>query len=140
MALLFLDAGSFDQVRKALDLSLDAESLPDDTIQLPIYAPDAEDELLARNPAAATYAEGSAQKERAIRAAIYLTAARLVPSLPAIASESLGDWKLTQTPPDLVKLAASLRGRASSLITQNVTGSSLAPLQSFWLASGRRGL
>jgi hypothetical protein len=141
MPLQFLDAGSFDQVRACLDLSLDAASLPDELIAQPVYAPDAEAEVLERDVNAATYADGTVAKQRATNAAVFLTAARLAPSLPAIASEKLGDWQMSQTPPDLAKLAASLRGMAARQISLNVNGTTSAPLPSFGLAKagcGRR--
>jgi hypothetical protein len=139
MPLTFLSASSFDAVRAALDLSLDAGSLPDDLIQSDLYAPTAEAELLERDPLASTYAEGTDKKRRATNAAILLTAAYLAPSLPSIAEEKLGDWQMRQTAPDFTKLAASLRGRAAREINMNVYGTSTRPLQAFWLASGRRG-
>lgn len=134
MPLSLLDASSFAQIRAALDLSLDAASLPDDLIQQPIYGPAAEAEVLERDPNAAGYLEGTAAKQRAINAAVFLTAAYLAPSLPAISQEKLGDWQMSQTPPDLTVLAASLRARAAREISLNVNGTTTAPLPAFWLA------
>jgi hypothetical protein len=137
--LRFLDADSPAQVRKLLDLGLEQDALPDEVIQQSIYAGAAEAELMERDPNAITYPEGSIAKERAVRAAILLTAARLAPSLPGVVTERLGDWQFTQTPPDLTAIAASLRGMAAQQISLNVNGRANVPLPSFWLASGARG-
>lgn len=136
-----MDNASYDQIRAALDLSLDAGSLPNSVIDQQIYGYAAEAEVLERDPLTLTYTVGSAARQRAINAAVLLTAARLAPSLPAISMERLGDWQMSQTPPDLAKLEASLRGMAARQISQNVNGASSVPLPSFWLARAgcRRG-
>jgi hypothetical protein len=134
MPLLFLDSSTYPQIRAALDLSLDAASLPDAIITQAIYAYDAEAEVIERDPNAPAYLVGSDARQRAVNAAVFLTAARLAPSLPAISAEKLGDWQESRTPPDLEKLAASLRSMAARQISQNVSGSSSVPLTGFWLA------
>src|SRR5436309_3365234 len=124
MPLLLLSAGSYDAIRKSLDLGLDEKALPDEVIEYPIYGPAAEADVTAADPLALTYAEGTVAKERCIRAAIFLTAARLAPSLPAIMQEAIGDYRLQQQPPDLALLARTLRGLAQAELAQNMTGGS----------------
>lgn len=139
MPLAFLNATSYDQIRGALDLTLGQAQLPDEVIQQSIYGPAAEGDLLDLDPAAGGYAEGTLLKERSIRAVIYLTAARLALSYPAVMLTAVGDFKVQKSPQDLALLARSLRGLAAREIALNTGTSKDRIQQQFWLAAGRRG-
>jgi hypothetical protein len=128
------------QIRAALDLTLDENALPNETIQMPIYGPSGELDTLAADPNAATYALDSAQWQRAVNAVVYFTAARLAPRLPQILRERLGDYEYQRQAWDGAAKAAELRGLAQEEIAANIeSDGEVEPLTGFWLASGCRG-
>lgn len=139
MPLVLITAGGYDQVRKALDLGLDENALPDHVIDYSIYGPAAEADVLSQDPNAFTYQEGTGQKDRTIRAAIYMTAARLALALPPITQEVIGDYRFQQAAVDLPVLARTLRGLADREISMNTGTQADRIQQQFWLAKGRRG-
>ena len=103
-------SGDYAMVRAAIDLSVTASVLPDATIQLDIFQGAAEAELLGRYPDIAD-AEG-ADLVVAKRAAAYLTAARILPRLPNITSEDLGDQNYNREPIDIEARVKELRALA----------------------------
>lgn len=133
-------ADSPGMVRAYLDLSLDANSLPDELMES--FADDAEDEVLDRDVNAASYTDllEPTKKRRAERAVAYLTASRMALQLPVILSEALGDFKYTRQPYDSAGMYALLRRRALALIDLNTgnTGET-TPLFAFTTAPGYRG-
>lgn len=135
-------ADSPEMVRKALDISLDANALPDEAIENPLFVDDAEDELIALDVNALTYTEtpDPTKKRRAERAVALLVASRMALQLPVILSETLGDYRYQRQPYDGAAMFATLRSRALALIDLN-TGSAgeTTPLFAFGLACGRRG-
>lgn len=138
--LRILTYGDYEAVRKSLDLSLDEAALPSEIIELPVFGPAGESDVLERDPYSLGYqTTDTVAWERVRRAAIWFTAARLAPAVPALTMERLGDWSMSRKETDFGALAATLRGRAAAELAQNVTGSSPAPLPSFTLACGRRG-
>ena len=68
----------YPAIRAALDTELDAEVLPDSTIDLSIYRQAAEDDVLALHPEAES--ETGDNLDRVKRAAIFFCAARLAPA------------------------------------------------------------
>jgi hypothetical protein len=126
-------------VRAALDPSLDETGLPDDIIFLPLYAEDAAAEVIQRDPNAVLYTD-DVQRQRVLSATALLTAARIAPVLPQITQFQEGDFRYTLPTYQGDKIAALLRGRAATLIAQNVAVAGVVPpLEGFWLAAGRRG-
>jgi hypothetical protein len=135
-----LFAGIGDQVRAALDVSLDPSALPDATISLPIFVDGAEADILATDPNALTYLVTDAARARVERAFIYLTAAYIAPTLPAITGEQVGGDRYSRAAWDGAKRAAELRGLANAELAAYLNPSGqVEPLFSFGLACGRRG-
>lgn len=105
----------FDAIRKAIDVSLTAEALSDAVIALPIYAGQAELDVLARDANAETYEGVDAAKAQRVRnAAIFLAAARLAPAVPQIKSVALSRSRFDRTTFDPEKRAAELIGLADA--------------------------
>jgi len=134
-----LTADLYAQVRACLDTSLDAAGLPDEVIIQTQYAYAAADEVLARDPLAATYTD-DAKLRRAQNAVALLTAARLCPALPNLTSFQEGDLRYQLKEFDPVTKAAQLRAQAASELALNTsTTGAVLPPNHFWLAAGRRG-
>jgi len=72
----------YPAVRAALLLGLSAEMLPDDTVASPIFQQAAEAEIVRCDPTAES--RTGKEKEAIERAAIYLTAALIAPSIPNV--------------------------------------------------------
>lgn len=122
----YITPAEYPAVRAALDISLDAANLPDAVIALPQYAGQAELWIRANDPNAAGYVPGTEEYIRTTIAAIYATAAYIVPALPNITSETYGDaMRYTRKEYDPAKLEASLWTRARGALP-NLTGSSSA--------------
>lgn len=105
-----LDATLYPSIRSAVDLTLDEIALPDSIIELPIYGPAAELEVLARDSIAAE--RSGTELTHALNAVVYLTAARLVLALPQLTSETLGDYAYNLKGEKPEDRAAQLRGLA----------------------------
>jgi hypothetical protein len=134
----FLTAAEYPSIRAALDVSLDADALPDDIIELPIYAGSAELEVYRRDPD--LYSRTGVHKRRCVNAMIFLTAAYLAPAMPQITSETLGDVTYGFETINWMKLAGELRERADSEIAAVIStvNANSAPSM-FGLATGGRG-
>jgi hypothetical protein len=87
----FLSAAEYPAIRAAIDISLDAESLPDAVIGSSVYQDAAERWVLVANPDAATYAPGTSQYDLSRVAAINACAAMIAPAVPTLTRESYGD-------------------------------------------------
>jgi hypothetical protein len=135
-----LSAFSFDQVRAAIDLALDASALPDETIALPLFVDRAEADIVAQDASALTYLPADSRYDRVQRAHIYFTAAYIVPSLPNITQEQVGSDRYTRKEWDAEKQVARLRGLANAELAAYLTTDGLSePLFAFGRACGRRG-
>lgn len=141
--LQILEAGDYDAIRTRIDTALDSEALPDRVIDL--YGPDAESEVLARDPNALTYQPGGAAPDdekwtRVRRAVIFITAARICGAITLPISEQLGSYRYSLSPWDAGKRAAELRGLAEKELAAylEIDGHVL-PLFSFGVACGSRG-
>lgn len=135
-----LTAPDFPAVRAAIDLSLDATVVPDATIALPIFQGLAETQVLARDPLAAGRVDPDLTHIK--NAAIYLTAALLVASLPQIIQEDFAkDYRYVKQPVDREALAALLRARADDEIDAvlDPNGLSSERPSMFALGHGTRG-
>lgn len=132
----------YDQVRKALDVSLTATSLPDDVIDLPIYAGAARDQVLAAQPDAESLdpVTDAARWQAALAALAYLTAARLAPALPQVTTRQVGDVRVSREKWDAAAAEARLRKLAAgslAILTGTVAGE--RGTAHFWVVPGRRG-
>ena len=91
-----IGTAEYPAVRAAIHYRLKPKDLPDDMIALPIFAPEAELDLLALLPGAESFTD--TKLSRAKNVVIYWTAARLVPSVPQVTAQSfLGDREQFQT-------------------------------------------
>lgn len=132
-------AATAEQVRAVLGLGLSVTEIGDDVIGMSVYAGAAEAELLRRDPLASGYTTDP-QLGNAQRALVYLIAARLVPALPAVLSEQLGDYRYQMQATDATKEAARLQGLADEAIAANLTDTGfVSPIPSFFTVAGRRG-
>lgn len=109
-----LTSADYPAIRAALDLSLDAEGLPDAAISLPLFQGMAEAEVLRRDPDAASRTGDELQHVR--NAAVLLTAGRIAPRLPQVLRERFagGDYEYQMQPRDWEALATSLRADAEA--------------------------
>ncbi len=135
-----LTSAEYPWIRSAIDINLDEVSLPDATIELPIFLTAAETEVT--DQLTTPYASLDAGDQLRVKLAIaYITAALLVVSLPQFKSErSVDGQTYERTVVDPMLLANILRGRASSELAQIVNAGVLAAAPVFFtVASGRRG-
>lgn len=111
-----LTPDDYDDVRAAIDLSLvgDQTTVSDAVIDLELYEPAAEAEVMRRVPNADSLTGDALAAAQ--RATIYLTAARLVLSLPTLSAEKIDTYSYTREVPDPTAQAATLRFLASTEI------------------------
>jgi hypothetical protein len=132
----------YEAVRKAIDLTITAAMLPDSTIGLSIYVGEAEAWVASQDPDWATRTGAAASAIR--RAAIYRAAGNLVPALPVLTREQMGDASFTYATRDIVATVADLYSKATSEIGL-VIGAVVDPFDldamptMFTLAPGYRG-
>jgi hypothetical protein len=137
-----LGGREYDSIRAALDIGLTAEDLPDAVIDLPIYSPAAEAEVLRWVPTAETLA--APQRDRAVRAAILFCAGYLAGAAPQIAQDQVaGDARTVWSTFDAAARQEDLLGRAEeqvSILLREVDEASFPFRPRFFtLAPGRRG-
>lgn len=117
--MISLTVAEFPAVRAAIDITLDAKSLPDEVIGLPTYAGEAERWVLATDPASVLYTPGSDQYAQAQVAAIFACAAMLVPMVPMLTGETYGQaYRYTRKEVDQAALEASLWDRARTALSR----------------------
>lgn len=134
--------GDYPAVRAAIDVSLTAAVLPDDTIGLDVYVGAAEREVRLADPLAESYSGENMERVKA--AAILLTAAALCPAIPRLTSERFADYQYGQQAVDWAALAEHLRRRARAELsaitaTDPTTRASTQRHRAFAVATGRRG-
>ena len=134
-----LTAADYQEVREQIDTSLDVLALPDAIVGRDAYAGAAMREVIARDPLAET--RTGADGARVRLAAIYLTAARLCPAVPALSRETHGETTYQRLTIDPMKRAEELRGLAESELAAVLDPGDATPYRPtmFRLASGRRG-
>lgn len=139
-----LDLIDADEVRAALDVSLNPRALPDDAIDRAVFAGRAVYEISRRDSHAADR-EGE-ERERLALALNLLTASLIAPAVPSIVQESFGDgsnYKRQEI--DWLKRAATLRQQSDEemalLLNSNNPTTARASLMPpfFALARGGRG-
>ena len=136
-----LTQNDYPAIRAALDVGLSAAQVPDALLAREVYHPAAEAEVLRRLPVA----EGDltdAQRERARRAAMFLTAALLAGALPTITQTDFADLSVRRQVPNAAERAATLRAQAevelAALIEELGEVDTSIPVF-FTLAPGYRG-
>ncbi len=136
-----LSAADYPAIRAALDVSLNAQLLPDATIGQDIFVGAAEAELLRRVPDAASRTGDDLKRVK--RALVWLTAALLAPSVVRITSLSVQtrDLSYSRQTFDPDEKAAELRSRAESEIAMLLTPGEATPSLPtvFTVAAGYRG-
>lgn len=96
-------SGDYPSIRAAIDISLDADSLPDAVIGLDIYATAAEQWIAAETTETGTEAH---------LAAVLYCAYLIAPQVPALMRERMAGGEYWQQPFDYVDLAGRLLQRA----------------------------
>ncbi len=138
-----LSASNYPDIRAAIDTSLDSTTLPDATIALAVYVGSAELWVKERDPSAESRTGDDLQHAK--NAAMYMTAALLVPAVPQLTAERYLDegYEYTRQKIDWDKLAAELRSRAEAELAAYLDASTDTQVRyrptMFTLASGRRG-
>ena len=140
-ALNILTPDGYAAVRSAVDISVDANLVPDAVLESAAFGPAAEAEVLAREAevlhSAIDPVKQAAHREQAV---IFLTAARLAQALPFVVEQTLGDSSYRRNGFDPKKRHASLRTLAERELTAYLSGTGhVVPWTNFWLARGRRG-
>lgn len=114
MAITF-DTNDYEQVRKAIDADLTADTLPNDVIALDIY----QGEALSQIETAVAALSEQQQTDNAAtikRAAILLTGSLIAPKIKIVTSETLEGDRFTFQNKDLVKIADDLNSSAFGVI------------------------
>lgn len=140
-----LSSTEYPAIRAAIDVQLDASSLPDGIIGLDIYIGAADDDVLEIDPTA----ESRTGDELVLvkRAAIFFAAARLCPAVVRLTSVSAQarDISYARATFDPEQRAEELRNKARETLDQLVDATTDPPSLArrptmFAVASGRRGL
>lgn len=101
-----LTSADYPEIRSVIDLTMDAADLPDSVIAMDVFQGWAERKILVRDPDALTRMGDEAAAVRL--AAIFFTAARIVPAIPRLMSESVMSSKYTLKPWDISEKVAEL--------------------------------
>lgn len=111
-----LTADLYPSVRAALDVSLDAATLPDGVIGLDIYAGAAERWVKANDPQWSAHLAVPDDAMRLRNAAVYSCAALLAYAVPVLTREDIGqsDYSYSRDAIAPADLAAQLRTRAAA--------------------------
>jgi hypothetical protein len=137
---LLTDPADYIAVRAAMDLSLKEPNVPDSIIQLDIFQGAAEREVLARDPEAESREDDELARVKA--AAVYLTAALLLPAVPQLLRERLGDQTYERLQLDVAARVAALRKmafRELGVVSDPVNVNTIASPHFFGVLHGDRG-
>lgn len=107
-----IDSSLFPTVRAAIDAAITENELPDTQIEQPIFWPAAEREILALVPDAADKTGDDLARVQA--AVIYITAARIVPTLPPIVGANMDAASYGRRESDVLAMVADLRAKAAA--------------------------
>jgi hypothetical protein len=139
-----IDSTRYDDIRAALDISLDKSSLPDAIIELDIYLGEALRWIDAQTPVP-PYTEENRTGDRAKNAAIFFAAALLAPVIPDVLSErQLTGEEYTRKSVNWAAVEVRCRARAMeqlALILDTVSADEVSDVrpQMFGVAHGYRG-
>jgi hypothetical protein len=136
-----LSPADYAQVRARCDLSLDAVSLPDEKIGQDTFVGVAEAEVKRLDPDWEAHLADDTKADAVVRAAVCLTAAEILPSLPVLTGGATVDDRYTRAAWDPAKKVAELRAKAAAALVPIVADTSplVATSETFSLACGRRG-
>lgn len=136
----YLTTAQYPAIRAALDVTLTEAQLPNTVIAAAPYHPAAEAEVARRLGALAEDAEGAAGAQRAV---LYLTAARLLPALPAVTRRVLGDTAIQYAAPAAAaeRAAGFRRAAAAELdaLLAELGGTPAATAPTVFTLAGRGG-
>lgn len=140
MANTLCTPAEYPAVRAALDLSINEVNLPDSIIGLSTHADRADEEVKRRDPDYAS--RGADDTKRLKRAAIYLCASYIAPSIPDITQETIGERqsytrKAMDWPSRAIELVSDADREISIVLTGGKRSTARPPF--FDVASGRRG-
>lgn len=120
-----LNQEDFESVRRVIDTTLDDgvtddddRMLPDRVIADPAYADSVDMELFTLIPPAYPWPGTLTllQQESMRRAAVYLTAARLYPRIPAVTQEQIGEHRYRREYESVDDVVARLNGEAMTVL------------------------
>lgn len=133
-----LSSDEYPEIRAALDADLNANDLPDSIIAMTIYKDAADQDVLERDPDAATRTGEDANRVK--RAAIYFCAARLAPVVVRLTSLSVTtrDMSYSRATFDPEERAAQLRNMAEEQLALVLEVDPARPAF-FSVAHGTRG-
>ena len=139
MADPLLSSADWPAVRAALDITLDANALPDATIALDIYSGRAMREVEARIEGATALTGDDELKVTA--AAVLLTAAKIAPAMPALTRGKAQYLEYQREGMDWSKRSAELRAMAESEIAELLEPTATVTFRPTMMAraQGRRG-
>lgn len=101
-----IPVADFDEIRRQIDVSLSAKVLPDAVIGMSTFAGKAADWVEATDPDWATRTGLAARSIR--RAAIYYCAALILPRLPQLTAERMGEYSYNREVRDINEAVANL--------------------------------
>lgn len=133
---LFTSA-DYPNVRAALDVNLDATTLPDSVIGLDVYHAAAELDVLQRDPDAASRVGEDGTRVKL--AAMLLCAARLAPAVPRLVATEASGTSFRFETADWTAVASGLRSQAEDLLAQVVGTRRADGSVHFGVGVGRRG-
>lgn len=110
----FLDVDHLESVRRAIDVDLDADILPNEVIQDQVYLGRAAQKILSLDPLAES--RTGVQEDAIILATIFQTAAYLVPAMPQLITEQFVDYRVRFDPMSQVEQAQRLSAAADEQI------------------------
>lgn len=117
MTLFILQSEDFATIRSAVDPSLSADEVSDDTIASPAYAEQAEVLVMERDPLWITRV--GLDKMEIHRAAILMCASLLAPFVTIVSQERVGNfYQYRREPVDLMALSRILRARAEDALNR----------------------
>ena len=136
---MLLTATEYASIRGLLDITLDEDSLPDETIELPPYGPAAERWLLERDPIAGT--RTGLQQSAILSALCCYAAALIAPAIPNLTAETQGPYIYSRQAVNWNERAAQLKARAEQELASVLTpGASVVRFPTmFTVAAGGRG-
>jgi hypothetical protein len=134
-----LTSADYPAIRSAIDVSLTARQISDAIIEYPIFLDAAEAKVISRDPLALSRTGTDAMHIK--NATIYYTAFFLIPSVPDIVRQSVGDYDYMRDPRDLEARGAQLLARAEAELAMVLTPTTtqLPRTKHFQTVAGRRG-
>lgn len=135
-----IDNSFYAAIRAVIDNALTENELPDTQIEQPVFLTAAEREVLQIIPTAAD--KTGDDLTRIQTAVIYLTAARIVPTLPPIVGSNMDAASYGRRQADVNMTVADLRAKAAAELALVLDSADETPGMPtvFTVGSGTRGL